>query len=99
MCFNKQFTMLGFGDDEKSDDEKEEKYVDVANGMADSSIKRSWFSWCQQFHVGKNFGLDLYERSGRTRPEYVDSVYKLLEFSPPISSKVSKNKIKLLGCI
>ena len=33
---------------------------------------------------------DRYERSGRTRPEYVDSVYKLLQFSPPISSKVSK---------
>ena len=40
--------------------------------------------------VGKNFLLDIYERSGRSRPEYVDSVYKLLQFSPPISSKISK---------
>ena len=40
--------------------------------------------------VVKNFLLDIYERSGRSRPEYVDSVWKLLQFSPPISSKISK---------
>ena len=40
--------------------------------------------------VIKNFLLDIYERSGRKRPEYVDAVYKLLALSPPISSKISK---------
>ena len=34
--------------------------------------------------------MDLYDRSGRDRPDYVDSVYKLLQFSPPISSKISR---------
>ena len=82
-------TMLGFGDDEKSDEEKEEKYVDVANGMADSILRGLGIAG-SAVSVGKNFLLDLYERSGRTRPQYVDSVYKLLQFSPPISSKVSK---------
>jgi len=40
--------------------------------------------------VIKNFLTDIYERSGRKRPEYVDSIYKLLQISPPISSKISK---------
>ena len=41
MSYNKLLQCLGFGDDEKEDDEKEEKYVDVANGMARFYIKRS----------------------------------------------------------
>jgi len=92
MIFNvlqQAVTMLGFGDDEKDDEEKEEKYIDVANGMADSILRGLGIAG-GAVSVGKNFLLDLYERSGRTRPEYVDSVYKLLQFSPPISSKVSK---------
>ncbi len=92
MIFNvlqQAVTMLGFGDDEKDDDEKEEKYVDVANGMADSILRGLGVAG-GAVSVAKNFLLDLYERSGRTRPEYVDSVYKLLQFSPPISSKISK---------
>ena len=40
--------------------------------------------------VGKNFLMDIYERSGRSRPEYTDSVWKLLQFAPPIGSKISK---------
>jgi len=92
MIFNvlqQAVTMLGFGDDEKDDEEKEEKYIDVANGMADSILRGLGIAG-GAVSVAKNFLLDLYERSGRTRPEYVDSVYKLLQFSPPISSKVSK---------
>ena len=92
MIFNvlqQAVTMLGFGDDEKDDEEKQEKYVDVANGMADSILRGLGIAG-GAVSVAKNFLLDLYERSGRTRPEYVDSAYKLLQFSPPISSKVSK---------
>ena len=40
--------------------------------------------------VAKNFLLDIYERSDRSRPEYTDAVWKLLQFSPPIGSKISK---------
>jgi hypothetical protein len=83
------FTMLGFGDDEKEDDEKEEKYVDVANGMLDSQLRGLGIAGAVSVAVKKLF-IDIYERSGRSRPEYVDSVYKLLQFSPPISSKISK---------
>ena len=42
--------------------------------------------------VLKNTILDLYERSGRDRPEYADSWQTLLQFSPAIKSKFSKLK-------
>ncbi len=74
----------------EDDDEKEvEKAIDVANGMADS-ILRGLGMGGAAVAVAKNFLLDIYERSGRDRPEYVDSIYKLLQFSPPISSKISR---------
>jgi hypothetical protein len=42
--------------------------------------------------VGKNFLIDIYERSERDRPEYVDSIWEVTRFSPPIYSKLSKLK-------
>jgi hypothetical protein len=81
--------MLGFGDDEEKDEDKEKTYTRVANGMADSLLRGLGIGGAA-VSVGKNFLMDLYERSGRSRPEYVDSIYKLLQFSPPISSKISK---------
>ena len=42
--------------------------------------------------VLKNLGIDIYDRSKRDRPEYVDAWQKLLEFSPAIKSKLSKFK-------
>ena len=79
---------LGFGDDE--DDEKKEKmYLRTANGMLDSQLRGLGLAGAT-VAVIKNFLTDIYERSGRQRPEYVDSIYKLLQISPPISSKISK---------
>ena len=79
---------LGFGDDDE-DEKEHEKYFDTANGMADSFLRGLGIGGAT-ISVVKNFLLDIYERSGRSRPEYVDSVWKLLQFSPPISSKISK---------
>jgi hypothetical protein len=79
---------LGFGDDDE-DEKKNDKYFDAANGMADSFLRGLGIGGAS-ISVVKNFLLDIYERSGRSRPEYVDSVWKLLQFSPPISSKISK---------
>ena len=79
---------LGFGDDE--DDEKKEKmYLRTANGMLDSQLRGLGLAGAT-VAVIKNFLADIYERSGRDRPEYVDSIYKLLQISPPISNKISK---------
>ena len=81
---------LGFGDDEE-DYDKEKKYMGTANGMLDSLLRGLGIGG-QAVSVGKNFLLDIYERSGRDRPEYVDAVWKLMQFSPPIASKISKLK-------
>ena len=83
---------LGFGDDD--DDEgmeaaKNKKALSVANGMADSLLRGLGIGGAA-VSVIKNFLFDIYERSGRKRPEYVDSIYKLLQFSPPIGSKISR---------
>jgi predicted kinase len=82
---------LGFGDDEDEDydDKKQKKYLDTANGMLDSQLRGLGIAGATTVVI-KNFLMDIYERSGRKRPEYVDAVYKLLALSPPISSKISK---------
>jgi len=79
---------LGFGDDE-DDDKKEKMYLRTANGMLDSQLRGLGLAGAT-VAVIKNFLADIYERSGRDRPEYVDSVYELLRVSPPISNKISK---------
>ena len=64
-------------------------YLRTANGMLDSQLRGLGLAGAT-VSVIKNFLTDIYERSGRKRPEYVDSIYKLLQISPPISSKISK---------
>ena len=78
---------IGFGDDD--DEKNEKKYFNTANGMLDSLLRGVGIAGATTAVI-KNFLLDVYERSGRKRPEYVDAVYKLLQLSPPISSKISK---------
>ena len=79
---------IGFGDGD-DDKKKEEKFYDTANGMADTILRGLGIGGVA-ITVVKNFLLDLYERSGKSRPEYVDSIWKLTQFSPPISSKISR---------
>jgi hypothetical protein len=78
---------VGFGDDEEEKDEK--KVINTINGMSDSILRGLGIGGAA-ISVVKNFLLDLYERSNRSRPEYVDSVWKLTQFAPPISSKISR---------
>jgi hypothetical protein len=79
---------LGFDDD---DEEKVKTYSRVANSMVDNTLKGLGISGAA-VSVGKNFLMDIYERSNRKRPEYVDAAWKLTQFSPPISSKISRIK-------
>ena len=79
---------LGFDDDEE---EKVKTYSRVANSMLDNTLRGLGIGG-QAVSVGKNFLMDIYERSGRKRPEYVDAAWKLTQFSPPISSKISRIK-------
>ena len=38
----------------------------------------------------KNIAIDIYDRSKKSRPEYADVAFKLLDISPPVDIKVSK---------
>ena len=86
------FNVFGFGDDEEDENPaREKKFIKVANGMLDSLLRGIGIGGAA-VSVGKNFLMDVYERSKRKRPEYVDSVWKFTQFSPPINSKISKLK-------
>ena len=78
---------LGMGD--ADEDKKNKKYFDISNSMIDTQLRGIGIGGVALSTV-KNFLLDLYERSGRKRPEYVDAVWKLTQFSPPIGSKISR---------
>ncbi len=77
---------IGFDEDE---DKKTKAYYRTANNMLDSQLRGLGFGG-QAVSVGKNFLMDIYERSKRKRPEYVDATWKFMQFSPPIGSKISK---------
>ena len=79
---------LGFDGDEDDEEDAKKAYRTI-NGMSDSMLRGLGIGGAA-VSVVKNLLLDLYERSKRSRPEYVDSIWKLLQFSPPISSKISK---------
>ena len=81
---------LGFGDD-FGDTEVENKYLDTVNGMSDSILRGTGLVGMTA-SVVKNLALDLYKRSKRDRPEYIDATQKLLDFSPAIKNKFSKFK-------
>ena len=81
---------LGFGDSDISDDEQK-KIVNAANGMLDSSLRGLGVGGVT-VQVLKNLGIDIYRRSQKDRPEYVDAWTKLLEFSPAIKSKLGRFK-------
>ena len=81
---------LGFGDDDNTEKQNKVLYK-AANGMLDSSLRGLGFAGVT-LQVLKNLGIDIYDRSKRSRPEFVDAWVKLLEFSPAIKSKLSKFK-------
>ena len=78
---------MGFGGEEEEKDE--ERVSRTINGMMDSTLRGLGIGGAS-VSVIKNLLLDIYERSKRSRPEYVDSIWKLLQFSPPIGSKISR---------
>jgi predicted kinase len=81
---------LGFGDDDEELSESDkEKLFNGANGMLDSWLRGLGFAGVT-VQVLKNLGIDIYDRSQRSRTEYSDAWIKLLEFSPAIKSKLSK---------
>ena len=80
---------LGFGD--FSEDEEEGKTLDTANGMVDS-ILRGLGMGGMTISVLKNTLMDVYERMGKTKPEFSEVWDTLLQFSPALKSKLTKIK-------
>ena len=93
MLFNGlQNALFKIAADEDQTFENNSKAVNrTFNGMLDGLLRGIGIGGAA-VSVGKNFLLDVYERSNRKRPEYVDAAWKLTQFSPPISSKISKIK-------
>ena len=68
---------------------KEKKTYGLLNSMLDSVLRGAGIAG-GVLSVLKNMSLEIYERSGKKRPEYADAAYKELDISPPIDIKVSK---------
>ena len=88
---------LGFGDyDEEDDIEKfkDEKTFRTINGVIDSQLRGLGIPG-HIVSVLKNTVVDVYDRSKRSRPEYVDAAWKLIAISPVVDSKVKRIKSAL----
>jgi hypothetical protein len=81
-------------DDETFDEEqvekfKQEKTVNVANGMADSILRGTGWGGALVSTL-KNIIMALHRQSKKARPAYEDAATELLSFSPPIDSKITR---------
>jgi hypothetical protein len=71
-------------DDEAEDEKKQEKYISIANGMADSLLRGMGFFGAAISTI-KNIALRLAQGA-----KAQDAALELLDISPPISSKIGK---------
>ena len=83
---NAMFAIM-FDDDE--DEIPQGKVIRTANGMADSLLRGMGYGGAA-VSTFKNIILKLYLEGQEDTPEYEDAALELLDFSPPISSKVTK---------
>ena len=79
---------IAFGDNEDEEDEKE-KYIDIANGMADSLLRGVGIAGAF-VSVGKNIINRVIKESQKDNPKYEKISFELARISPPISSKLSR---------
>ena len=81
---------LGFGeDDEDEDAKKNEKISRVANGMIDSQLKGLGIGGAAVLAL-KSALMELGKQHAKKSPEYEEAVFDLLNFSPPLGSKINK---------
>ncbi len=84
---------LGFGDDDETDEDKatkrKDKAIAVANGMIDSQLKGLGIFGSATVAL-KNALTTLAEEYNKKGPKYEKAVADLLNFSPPLGSKISK---------
>ena len=81
---------IGFGDDDEEEEKRNEKYFNIANGMADSILRGIGVGGAV-VSVVKNTAIRLAKEADKKAPKYQDAVVKgVLQISPPVSSKVGK---------
>ena len=79
---------MAFGNEEPEDEKKQEKYVSIANGMADSLLRGTGIAG-SVISVGKNAVIRIINESEKKRPKYEKVGYELTKISPPVSAKLS----------
>ena len=80
---------FGFGDEEPEDEEKQEKYISIANGMLDSLLRGMGIAGAV-LSVGKNSLKRVYDEMQKKQPKLEKVGYELTKISPPISAKLSR---------
>lgn len=80
---------FAFGDTEPEDEEKEKKYVGIANGMMDSLLRGIGLGGAV-VSVGKNALKRIYDEMQKKQPKLEKVGYELTKLSPPISAKLSR---------
>ena len=80
---------IAFGDEE-DEEKKDEKYLSVANGMADGLLRGIGLQGAI-ISTLKNTLLKIIKESEKSRPDYAETtMVQLLGISPPIQSKAQK---------
>ncbi len=80
---------IAFGDEEPEDEEKLDKYINIANGMADSLLRGGGIGGAI-VSVGKNSIIRIQKELEKDRPKLEKVGYEITKLSPPISSKLSR---------
>ena len=82
---------LAFGDDdEENEKKKQEKYLGVANGMADGFLRGIGVAGAITATL-KNALIRIIKESEKARPDYAETaIIQLLGISPPVQSKTQK---------
>tara|TARA_R110002110_G_C13333346_1_gene707049 strand:- start:56 stop:1207 length:1152 start_codon:yes stop_codon:yes gene_type:complete len=96
-----QQAIFAIGFDDEEEEANKEKYYKIGNSMIDNLLRGLGIGG-QAIMTGKNLAKDVYKRYQKSlrdpddyswferQPNYEDSAWKLLDFSPPLSIKLRK---------
>ena len=80
---------MAFSDEEPEDEEKEKKYLNIANGMLDSILRGAGIGGAI-VTVGKNTVIKIAKELKKDRPQLKSIALELAKISPPVSAKLSR---------
>jgi len=80
---------IGFDENEENEQQIMDKSGRIINGMLDSQLRGLGYGGAAVSTV-KNILHKISEEHGKDRPKYEKAAWEMLDFSPPISSKVTK---------